>query len=264
VVSRDFQALAARRADRAGTLAARYPASAEPLLFFAEISSLQREIHASLQATPAGLDEALDALAAGRRPLVELVEVKGPQRLGDEARRYDETACRESLRGYIPRADITSPRSFFARVLLQPAMFAWDTSTFDPRAFTLSAPTALGRESRCPRCGHPPQVGCLRPQGDGTALTLVCSLCLHEWPFARPGCPGCGENDHHKIAFYSSSEFAHLEVQVCESCKAYLHMVHLEKEAAAVPDVDELAALPLDVWAQVKDYRKIHPNLAGI
>jgi formate dehydrogenase maturation protein FdhE len=41
-------------------------------------------------------------------------------------------------------------------------------------------------------------------------------------------------------------------------------MVHLEKEAAAVPDVDELAALPLDVWAQEKGYRKIQPNLAGI
>ncbi|MEX2302886.1 MAG: formate dehydrogenase accessory protein FdhE [Bryobacterales bacterium] len=264
MVSRDFQALAARRADRARKLAARYPASAEPLLFFAEISSLQREISASLKATPAGLDEALDALAGGRRPLVELVEARGPQRLGDEARRYDETACRESLRAYIPRDDITSPRSFFARVLLQPAMFTWDARTFEPPAFTQAAPAAVDRASRCPRCGHSPQVGCLRPQGDGAALALVCSLCLHEWPFARPRCPGCGENDHHKIAFCSSSEFAHLDVQVCESCKAYLHMVHLEKEAEAVPDVDELAALPLDVWAQEKGYLKIQPNLAGI
>jgi FdhE protein len=259
VVSRDFQALAARRAERARKLAARYPASAEPLLFFAEISSLQREISAAQAPNPASLDQALDALVAGRRPLVELVEAKGPQRLCDEARHYDETACRESLRAYIPRADITSPRSFFARVLLQPAMFGWD-----PRAFTPTAPAAVNRESHCPRCGHSPQVGCLRPQGDGAALALVCSLCLHEWPFARPRCPGCGENDHRKIAFCSSSEFAHLEVQVCESCKAYLHMVHLEREAEAVPDVDELAALPLDVWAQEKGYRKIQPNLAGI
>jgi FdhE protein len=252
-----------RRADRARKLAARYPVSAEPLLFFADISSLQHEISASVEANPASLQEALDALVAKHRPLVELVESKGPQRLCDEARRYDETACRESLRAYLPRADIKSPRSFFARVLLQPAMFGWDPRTFD-QIFTLAAPAAADRESLCPRCGHSPQVGCLRPQGDGAALALVCSLCLHEWPFARPRCAGCGENDHHKIAFCSSSEFPHLEVQVCESCKAYLHIVHLEKEPAAVPDVDELAALPLDVWAREKGYRKVQPNLAGI
>jgi hypothetical protein len=36
----------------------------------------------------------------------------------------------------------------------------------------------------CPRCRHH-RGRMFRPQGDGAALTLVCSLCFHEWPASR-------------------------------------------------------------------------------
>ena len=264
MVSRDFQALAATRAARARLLAGRYPASREALLFYAQIASLQGRLAASLTANPAASRGfALDSLLPGRQPLAELVAQKGPEKLRDEARRYDEPACRESLRAYFTRQDTTSPRSFFARVLLQPAMFAWAAAGPDALEERLPGETPSPAAS-CPRCGHPPQAGCLRPKGDGMALSLLCSLCLSEWPFPRLHCPACTETDHRKISFYSTPEFACLEVQVCESCHAYLHLVDLAKEPQAVPDVDELAALPLDVWAMEKGYRKVHPNLAGI
>jgi formate dehydrogenase maturation protein FdhE len=40
--------------------------------------------------------------------------------------------------------------------------------------------------------------------------------------------------------------------------------VDLSEYGLAVPVVDELAALPLDVWAMEQGYRKVEPNLAGI
>jgi FdhE protein len=305
VVSRDFQALALERAARARLLAGRYPASREGLLFFAEIAMLQARLAASPMDAPAsGRGFALDSLLPGRVPLVELVAARGPERLRGEARCYDETACRESLRRYFTRQDTNSPRSFFARVLLQPAMFSWTTaveeireerssgsavsgnaenqqfpdegveegageSTAQLRAAEMLAETGLAREATgpaavCPRCGQAPQAGCLQPQGDGMALALVCSLCLHEWPFPRVRCPACGTGDHHKISYYSTAEFAHVEVQVCESCGRYLHLVNLAKERQAIADVDELAVLPLDVWAAGKGYRKVQANLLGI
>jgi formate dehydrogenase maturation protein FdhE len=307
VVSRDFQALGATRAARARLLAGRYPASGEALLFYAEIASLQGRLAGSLPPQQAaGHGFALDALLPGRQALAELVEGKGPEKLREQVRRYDETACRESLRAYFTGQDTTSPRSFFARVLLQPAMFAWASAvagsdTGEQRHSAHSADGSTQGEQRaggadggrdtgrasvlrnaewiagtpppgeaprspavCPRCGHGPQAGCLRPQGDGAALALVCSLCLHEWPFARVRCPACGSTDHQKISYYSTPEFAHLEVQVCESCQAYLHLVDLSKEKEAIPDVDELAALPLDLWALEKGYWKVQPNLTGI
>ncbi len=50
----------------------------------------------------------------------------------------------------------------------------------------------------------------------------------------------------------------------CEACKVYLHVVDLGKDPAAIPDVDELAVLPLDVWARERGYRKVQTNLVGI
>jgi hypothetical protein len=263
-------------------LASRYPASGEALLFYSEIVSLQGRLAGSLPPRQAAGDGfAFETLLPGRQALAEFVAEKGPEKLREQARRYDETACRESLRSYVTGEDTTSPRSFFARVLLQPAMFAWAAAVpgSDAEAGADSAPLLRngelaagsplpGEPSRsaaiCPRCGHAPQAGCLRPQGDGAALALVCSLCLHEWPFARVRCPACGSADHHKMGYYSTLEFGHLEVQVCESCQAYLHLVDVAKENGAIADVDELAALPLDLWALENGYWKVRPNLAGI
>jgi hypothetical protein len=224
-----------------------------------------------LPAEAANLDQALASLLPGRQPLAALVEAAGPPRLREEALHYGEAACRQSLSDYYTRNDTQSARTFFARVLLQPALFTWDPGHWQPKPSSASPGDGIcgvgaadKKRSACPRCGHAPQAGCLRPHGDGATLSLLCSLCLHEWPFTRLRCPNCGEGGHQKFSFYSSAGFPHLEVQVCESCKSYLHLIHLEKDREAVADVDELAALPLDVWAQQQGYRKVQPNLAGI
>ncbi len=254
------------RGARARLLAGRYPASREALLFYAAVVAWQGELAASLPPSP-DLDSgpALDSLLPGRRALVELVAEHGPEKLRQQARGFDDPTCREALRAYYTRQDTDSPRSFFARVLLQPAMFCWERSPREDSAEAPARRTADGEAAAlCPHCGHPPQVGCLRPEGDGLALALVCSLCLRDWAFARSRCPGCGNADHHKIGYYSTPAFAQLQVQVCESCCRYLHLVDSSKEKQAIADVDELTALPLDLWAAENGYRKLQPNLAGI
>ena len=130
--------------------------------------------------------------------------------------------------------------------------------------FRPAADDLFAIDNRCPHCGHPPQVGVLRPEADGSALTLVCSLCLSEWSFPRSQCAACGERDEKQFAYYSPEQMAHLQTQVCDTCRRYLHHVDLAKELQAVPDVDEIAALPLDVWALERGYQKLHPNLVGI
>jgi FdhE protein len=77
-------------------------------------------------------------------------------------------------------------------------------------------------------------------------------------------CPSCGVADDKKLAYYSAEEIGHIRVQVCESCKTYIHTVDLGRDEHAIPDIDEITALPLDVWAHERDCRKIHPNLVGI
>jgi FdhE protein len=225
-------------------LSQRFPASGEVLSFYAELASFQGRIFPEARER--------DGLVRWREPLFELVREAGPKPLREAARELDEAALGEALNEYWHQRDIESPRSFFARVLLQPHAAAAD----------LSQGMAGGK--RCPRCGHPPQAGVLRPLGEGEVLHLSCSLCLHEWSFPRGRCSACGEQAEKKLAYFSAPGFEHLRVQACDSCRTYLHALDLSKDAAAIPDVDELTALPLDVWASEKGYRKQVPNLAGI
>ncbi|MEZ5404168.1 MAG: formate dehydrogenase accessory protein FdhE [Bryobacteraceae bacterium] len=122
-------------------------------------------------------------------------------------------------------------------------------------------PAEAPHSNRCPRCGQPPQAGVLHPEGHGATFHLLCSLCLEQWRFPRAQCPRCGEE---KLSYHTADSMPHVHVQMCEACGCYLHVVDLEKDPAAQPDVDEIAALALDVWAIDQGYEKIHPNLIGI
>jgi FdhE protein len=66
------------------------------------------------------------------------------------------------------------------------------------------------------------------------------------------------------MAFYSAPEIAHVRVDVCDSCHYYLKTVDLTKYGHAVPAVDELATIPLDLWAVEHGYTKLQTNLLGI
>ncbi|HXJ48541.1 MAG TPA: formate dehydrogenase accessory protein FdhE, partial [Candidatus Acidoferrum sp.] len=61
----------------------------------------------------------------------------------------------------------------------------------------------------------------------------------------------------------SKAVFPHIRIEGCESCKRYLLGVDLLAEPAAVPLVDEISALPLDLYARDKGFSKLTPNLMG-
>ena len=120
-----------------------------------------------------------------------------------------------------------------------------------------------GTPSICPLCGARPIVGVLRPEGEGAKKSLICMLCAHEWGFRRIYCPACGEEREPQMAFYSAPEIAHVRVDVCDTCHTYLKSVDLTKAGRAVPVVDELATIPLDLWARDHGYTKLQMNMVG-
>ena len=93
--------------------------------------------------------------------------------------------------------------------------------------------------------------------------SLVCMLCAHEWDFRRIYCPACGEEREPQMAYYSAPEIAHVRVDVCDTCHTYLKSVDLTKTGLAVAVVDELATIPLDLWAREHGYEKLQMNLLG-
>jgi formate dehydrogenase maturation protein FdhE len=94
---------------------------------------------------------------------------------------------------------------------------------------------------------------------------VVCARCGGDWIRPRMVCAACGEETSSRLPVYSESErFAHLRIDACESCHRYLIGVDLRRDAAAVPVVDELAALPLDLYAKERGLTKVVPNLMGM
>ncbi|MBM3788128.1 MAG: formate dehydrogenase accessory protein FdhE [Acidobacteria bacterium] len=158
----------------------------------------------------------------------------------------------EELGRYLHEPNPLMPASFYARLALE----AWARGA--PIQQTNPKP------NECPHCGHAPQLGVLRPAGNGEALMLACSLCRREWPYRRISCPQCGESDHDKLTFYTTPKYEGVQVQTCSTCSAYIYLFQPEKEPALVPEVDELSLLALDVWALELGYQKVWPNLAGV
>lgn len=116
---------------------------------------------------------------------------------------------------------------------------------------------------RCPRCNSLPLLGVLRPEGEGGKRYLQCSLCSQEWEFRRIFCAHCGEEKEDWLAVYVAEQFPHIRVETCESCKHCLRTVDLTKDGNAIPLVDDLAAIPLGLWARENGYKRIQDNFFG-
>jgi FdhE protein len=144
--------------------------------------------------------------------------------------------------------------AFFARVIAQARM--------EERARAAEVKGSV--QPLCPFCGEKPVAAVLRPEGEGGKRYLLCSLCFTEWEFRRLLCPNCGEEDKEKLPVYTAEEFPHVRVEACDSCHVYLKAVDLTKNGLAVPEVDELASVALDLWAAEHGYTKLQTNLFGL
>jgi FdhE protein len=242
-----------RRIARAEKLASSHTAAADVLRFYANITQFQKDVWSALIGCP-GRPAPAAALTPFFRPLLSLVKRIGPPPLAQAA----DTLANSQLQDLIGAwhdADCDEAAAFFARALLQPYM----------ELLARQRDIAVGNSpSICPFCGEKPQVGVLREEGEGAKRSLICSLCSTEWDYRRLVCPGCGEEAVDKLGVYTASEFDYVRVEACESCKTYIKSVDLTKNGLAVPVVDELATIPLNLWAEENGYRKLQLNLLGM
>jgi len=144
---------------------------------------------------------------------------------------------------------------FFPRAFLQPYAAYLSGQT--------AVPPVLATPRVCPLCGGRALFGVLRLEGDGGKRCMVCSFCGHEWEFRRILCPTCGEEEEKKLPVYVAEQFPHIRVEACETCKFYVRTIDLTKDGNAVPVVDDLAAIPLTLWAHEHGYNRLQPNLLG-
>jgi FdhE protein len=280
------------RIERALLLSSGLAHAKEILAFYAEILRWQQGVYNQLaaEARERPLSGAFESdhpiLLEHFGSLLELVAERGAEALAAQASEVaaEPESWREALAAYW-NGESNSEEIFFPRVCLQPYLEMLTHEQTKPSDSLIIAMAAARRaatspeggaqaERFCPFCGRNPQLaflsadvsvsGPLEGSMEGGRRFLMCGDCLTIWPFQRIACPSCLEADPHKLSYFSEKDLPGMRVECCDTCRRYLKSIDLTKDARPVPPVDELAAIPLDLWAREQGYRKIQANLAGI
>jgi hypothetical protein len=266
---------------RAEALRARHPFAAELLTLYLALLPVQEEAWSAARESPQPPEE-LPSWAAERiLPAVVAASVAaGPLALGEAAsRRLAEGTAGDALAGWLAGVELDPVEHYLARASLGPVLEALGDEAGD--ACTPGSDGEQGR--RCPCCGGLPQLSCLASSGDSLVTgprSLLCARCGTSWSCSRSVCPACGESEEEQLRVYaerlegpvsgngkdhgdSPPVFPHLRIAGCSRCSRYLIEVDMARDARAVPEVDELAALPLDLHAADLGLTKVTPNLMG-
>jgi FdhE protein len=274
------------RMTRARELAAELSPAAEILTFYAGLAEYQgslgrRASQIRLKPDPTRVTSDfvqtvdLDAASAAVPDFLEWLQGRAPEplaRAATAARRLERQEWRHLMYRRLTQPDdeIGGPdkvrpseaddaMTFVVEAVLQP--FA-EAAAIERQADGRLKQRASGvRASRCPICSGRPGVGILREEGHGAKRTLLCALCLNEWEFLRVVCPACDEQRFDALPVYTADVFAHVRIDGCDSCRRYLKTVDLTKNGLAVPLVDDIASVALDLWAHEQGYRRLRANL---
>jgi len=262
------------RIERAELLAERFSSAKQILVFYGHIARFQKEFYEQLPkvwgkkaVAPVGgnlrAELNLPILLEPFGKLLSVIEAEGPGPLSAHARQV-RSGGQDKWEGILKdfwKTGLLEPTEaerlteFLARAFLQPYAEFLESAQLPP-----SLPMTV---CRCPRCNSLPVLGVLRPEGDGGKRFLLCSFCSQEWEFRRIFCAHCGEEQEQKLPVYVAEQLPHVRVECCETCKHFLRTIDLTKDGNAIPIVDDLAAIPLTLWAQEKGYTRIQGNLLG-
>jgi len=259
---------------RANELARTCPSAVEALRFYERIAGFHKALYSDIESAcghtkearpPGTLRDELDlfVLLPKFPHFLALVQTIAPPPMArstteliTQGAQHWQALLQSCWRESDQRPMPSSVEGALSRLFLQPyAEYLADHTQQTPPAHL---------QSVCPLCGGKPQAGVLRQEGDGGKRSLICSLCSHEWDFRRMLCPACGEENVDKLVIYTADQFHHIRIEACDSCHHYLKTIDLTKNGKAVPVVDELAAIPLSLWAEENGYSKLQANLLGI
>jgi len=289
----------AERRRRAEHLAGRWPFAAEVLTFYGALLGAQERVYEAAQALPHAQlsDPSRVAAYVAERALIPVRDVsvaRGPEKLAravaDLARGVDGSTGRweENVRRWLGEGELSPVDRYLVRAAAGPVLEA-----LGPAATAVCA--GPPDERHCPRCGGRPQVSVFAPTEESLVAPrryLECSRCAHRWAFPRLTCAACGETESRRLPIHAeegatASEaagtvvrgvdgarrgpaagpaplLAHVSIHACTTCSRYLLNVDLSREPLAVPVVDEMAAIPLDLYAREQGVAKIVPNLMGL
>ena len=252
------------RIARARSLAGNPSPASEILTFYALLATFQRGVTRSMapdQSSPADLRGVVEPAARALPGFLDWLQRHGPAALAHAGtERLDWKGLLEQ-RINEGRLDDEGPAGFVVEAILQPFV--------EQRRVRLQAEPEVrlqpdATHAHCPVCASLPVVAALREEGHGGRRSLFCSLCFAEWDYLRIQCPACQENRFDALPVYTADVPANARIDACDTCRTYIKTIDLTRDGRAVPVVDDLATLPLDLWARDHGYRRLYPNLLRI
>ncbi|MGZ3510238.1 MAG: hypothetical protein ACXWNJ_18010 [Vulcanimicrobiaceae bacterium] len=271
----------AQRRKRAEVLAESWPFAADVLALYMRLLDAQEAAYERTR-EDAPQAQAVPAYCAERvvPRIVEVSVADGPALLVEGVLQcFDELDFEETIAKWLRGEELPAIERFLARASSAPVLEALGAAAGD-------ACEGPRDDRHCPTCGGVPQLSFFAPAPEDLVTAhryLECARCGTSWPYTRMKCAFCGESESAKLQVYSEvgtleaeaagrvmkggapegARFPHIRVDACLSCSRYLLNVDLSRDGRAVPIVDELAAIPLDIYAKERGLRKVLPNLMG-
>ena len=253
------------RRERAAELAERHPHAAEMLRLYQALID-----HLPLPLAEEGQGGSLASLAVEHvlPGVVDATIEAGPRPLRDGVISVFCSADLVSLvQRWLDHQPLTPFETYLARASTSPLLEATTNSTSASSPPPLGEGQGGGLSTHCPNCGGLPQLSYFAVSGEALVSGpryLICSRCATNWVFSRMMCAGCGESNGTKLPIFQEQErLPHARVDGCQTCRKYLLTFDLRRDTRAVPVVDEIAALPLDLYARDQGFTKITANLMG-
>ncbi|RPH64675.1 MAG: formate dehydrogenase accessory protein FdhE [Acidobacteria bacterium] len=266
------------RIARARRLASEHPDAADLLTFYASLAEYQASLlkkGSGVLPAPTTTGEKdsrllfrerldIDFILSAIPDFLAWLQQNAPANLAastNQLRVADGTQREIVLERYLDGDDDESGESldaFVVEVVLQPfaEQLAKSESTRGSRLGSL--------RTRCFCCGGAPVLGVLRDEGHGVKRSLRCGLCLTEYDYLRVVCPACDEQRFDALPIYTADRFGHVRIEACDSCRTYLKTIDLTRDGTAIPVVDDLASVSLDLWARDRGYQRLRPNLLRV
>jgi formate dehydrogenase accessory protein FdhE len=151
---------------------------------------------------------------------------------------------------------------YLARAVLRPYAETLVAGGVAPEPFAGPAPAVAG----CPCCGGPAWIAWRRSgSGDEAAQRFLgCGVCGSERELGRIACAACGETAPEKLAVFQTERHPAVRIEACDACQRYVKSIDLTVDGLAVPEIDDLCSLSMDLWATDQGYERLEPSLAGV
>jgi FdhE protein len=270
----------ADRRRRAAELAERYDFAREPLALYAAVAEAQERAFERARTDRPSADALADFVLRATLPeVMGAVMSSGTETLREAVLlRFHEGDLERMVTSWLRGEAQDGTDAFLARAATAPVLEALPEiaralpiADLSQGENPLQPPRSSQGENQevrvCPACGGSPQVSVFVDSGEALVTgqrRLVCARCANEWVYPRMTCVACGETDSSKLVVLADPEqLPHLRVDGCQRCKRYIVSVDARLEGHAVPVVDEIAAIPLDIAAAERGFTKITPNLMG-